>query len=138
MRKVISCAKDLLEIFSAKTCRIMKEELEKRRINTWNREKSFSVGTMKEILRGFHSSRKPVVFLTRRYIERIVDPENDMIKKFRLGMNSCRDDIIAVSMKETLLNSSVWLGTFAECKVEMICLFDFSNPRRMHKNFDKW
>ena len=115
----------------------IKQKLDENGINTWIEEKNIHVCTMKEILRGFRSSRKVVVFLTRRYMERIMDPENNVTKQFRYGMNFRREDIIIVIMEEALLNSSSWFGPVVEYKLEEVCQIDFSNTTRMNKNLDK-
>ena len=115
----------------------IKEELEMRGISTWIEEKNIHVCTMKEILKGFRSSRKVVVLLTRRYMERLTDPENEVTKQFRYGMDFRREDIIVVIMEKALLNPNVWFGPVAEFKLEEVCRIDFSNTTRMNQNFDK-
>ena len=95
-----------------------KDEFEKRGINTWIAENCINICAIKEMLRGLHSSRNVVVFPTRRYVERIVDTENDMAKQFRYGMNFLREDIIVVIMEEALRNSRTWFGVVAESKLE--------------------
>ena len=92
---------------------------------------------MKKILRGFRPSRKLVVFLTRRYMERLIDPENDVTKQFRYGMDIRREDIVVAIMEEALLKPSGWFGSVAESKLEEVCHIGFSNTIRMNKNFDE-
>ena len=114
----------------------VKEKLSRKGINLWVHEAFADVDRLQELLTDSNLSKKVVIFLTRRYMERIMDSENDVAKQFPYWMNVFpKKDTIVIILEESMLNSEIWIGPITDCRSEDVCRFDFSTTTRMSRKF---
>ena len=116
----------------------IKQELERRGISLWVREDFADDYRLEELLTDSQLSRKLIIFLSRRYMERIIDPDNDVGKQFPYWMYffNKTDTIIAI-LDESLLNIDTWFGPIRECNTGEVCHLDFSSTVTMNNNLDR-
>ena len=116
----------------------IKAKLESKGINLWVQEDFADVYRLDELLTDAQLSRKLVIFLSRRYMERIMDPENNVAKQFSYWMAFFpkKDTIVAI-LDESLLILDTWIGPITQCNTEDVCHLDFSSTARMNNNLDR-
>ena len=116
----------------------IKEMLERRKIILWVHEDFADVDRLEELLIDYQLSRKLVIFLSRRYMERIIDPENDVAKQFPYWMDFFpKENTIIAILEESLLNTDTWYGPITQCNVGDVCNLDFSTTAKTSENFDR-
>ena len=117
--------------------REISEKLSRAGINSWLDVEKIHVAIGKEIFSGCHSSKKVVIFLTKRYMEQLMDRESRAAQQFRYGMNFNSEDIIVVIIDPNLLDLDRWSGPVVEFNLLKVIHIDFSSRTRMMRNFGK-
>ena len=117
--------------------REISEKLSRAGINSWLDVEKIHVAIGKEIFSGCHSSKKVVIFLTKRYMEQLMDRESRAAQQFRYGMNFNSEDIIVVIIDPNLLDLDRWSGPVVEFNLLKVTHIDFSSRTRMMRNFGK-
>ena len=116
----------------------IKEKLERRGFDLWVHENFGDVFRLDELLTDAQLSRRLVIFLSRRYMERVMDPDNDVGKQFPYWMKFFPKKYTMVAiLEETLLNMDTWFGPITQCNIGDVYHLDFSTTERVSKNFDK-
>ena len=88
---------------------------------------------------GFHSSKKIVVFLTQRYMERVNDVENNVAKQFQYALDfPIRKHFIIAILERHLLDVENWFGPVVEHNLKKATLIDFSSAAKISENFNEF
>jgi len=85
--------------------------LESKGLKVWFDEDKLKENIDHEIMQGVNDSRKILVFITKRYIERLQDDKNNCTKEFLYCVNTKDSkDIIPVVFEEEVENPATWKG----------------------------
>ncbi|GBG35108.1 Hypothetical Protein FCC1311_113312, partial [Hondaea fermentalgiana] len=109
-----------------------------RRANkvTWFDEDRLSGDIVQQITQGIENSRKVVVFITERYMDKLQSDDEDFCKEEFLAATRVRKtrNMIAVVVDPAMLDTSLWRGPL-QLKLGGHLYIDFTTPAKREENF---
>jgi len=110
--------------------------LKKKGMNVWFDEDKLQNDISAEVTQGVDESKKVIIFITRRYIERVKDVRNNCTKEFKYVAKKKKfSNIIPVVFEEGLWDMKTWEGPVLY-ELQDKLYIDMSSDEMVEKNFD--
>ena len=112
-------------------------KLQEANLRVWLHEFNLSEDLAQGILRGIESSKKTLVFITTRYLQRCEDPNNICSKEFGAAVRKSVNKVIPVVLEPALLDTRQWAKSKVGYQLGHKVLVDFSTTEQIDANFDE-
>ena len=109
-------------------------QLKERDVKVWLDDDNIRGYIAKDIVQGLQASKKIIVFLTRRCLHRVDNPDTNALKEFASAMWRGVKNVIVVVLDKRVLTPKTWVGTVVEYHLGRPKLFDFSTPEAVEAN----
>lgn len=115
----------------------LKRQLEEAQFTCWFDEEYLTDNLMKGIVDGVQASRKAIVFVTKRYMDRVEDENNNCTKELSfISSSKPLSNIIVVLFEDGLQNPNKWRNML-KMYVGQKVYIDLSTPAKLNRNFQR-
>ena len=111
--------------------------LQGQKLSVWLDEFNLKDDVAREIVSGLRHSRKVVVFVTKRYIERVDNVNTNASKEFYCAVSKGRENVVVVLLEQCVKDRNTWFGFF-KYHLGSASLIAFSTSVAVNKNFEKF